>query len=367
LEQPHILYSWQVSYFGGKVRSYLRYKGIPFVEKSPNIFNYYVSLPRKTGVAAIPVVVTPTGQWLQDSSVIIDHFETRTPEKSVVPATPVHRFLAYLFELWGDEFWIPTGLITRWCHMEENYPFLERDVANDLLPGFPQWLQKKAARKVASQMSGYLERTGVIPEQYDMLNRWTVSQLDALNSHFEKHPYLLGNRASLGDFGLMAPLYGHLSRDPWPAAHLIEPRAHLKAWIARMNLTSPAVGDFLSDTEIPQTLTPLITTLFAELLPYLEGTIKVAQPCFNQTGVLPRFMDEITFPLAGQTYRRRAMPYGLWMLQRLQRACLKMSDAEINTLRLWLRGHGAERILDIRLPSMQLKGLQAQVIATLPQ
>ena len=132
----YTLYGWEVSYYTGKVRSYLRFKGIPFVEVAPNIFNYYVTLRRKTGVVAIPVVCTPEGEWWQDSSDIIDRLEARFPAPSILPATSVQRFAAYLFELWGDEFWLPTGLITRWCHLDENYAFLEQDVADNLLPGW---------------------------------------------------------------------------------------------------------------------------------------------------------------------------------------------------------------------------------------
>ncbi len=105
----YTLYGWEVSYYTGKVRSYLRFKGIPFVEVAPNIFNYYVTLRRKTRVVAIPVVCTPEGEWWQDSSDIIDRLEARFPAPSILPATSVQRFAAYLFELWGDEFWLPTG------------------------------------------------------------------------------------------------------------------------------------------------------------------------------------------------------------------------------------------------------------------
>ena len=158
----YTLYGWQVSYYTGKVRSYLRYKGIPFDERSPNIFNYYVSLRRRTGTVAIPVVHTPEGEWLQDSSDIIDRLEARFPAPSVLPATPVQRIAAYLFELWGDEFWLPTGLATRWCHMEDNYAFLTQDVANDLLPDWPRAIQRRAADQVARHMYRYLPKAGVV-------------------------------------------------------------------------------------------------------------------------------------------------------------------------------------------------------------
>lgn len=357
----YTLYGWQVSYYTGKVRSYLRYKGIPYTEVSPNLFNYYVSLPRKTGATAIPVLQTPDGEWLQDSSVMLDYLETKFPARSIMPSAAVPRFLAYLFELWGDEFWLPSGLITRWCHMQENYPFLERDVANDLLPGWPQWLQKKAAAQVAQHMYKYLPKAGVIPAQYTVLDSWNELQLDALDEHFAKYPYLLGSRPSLGDFGLMAPLYGHLSRDPWPAKHLIQPRRHLSAWIARMNQTEPDVGEFFGDEELPLTLAHLIANLLGEMLPYLEQVARVAQPAMTRAGRVPRFMDEVEFPMGEGRFRRPAMPYALWMLQRMLDDWRSMSLADAQDVRVWLARHGAERLLDIQLPRLRRDGLQVAV------
>src|SRR5258706_13895018 len=65
LTMSYTLYGWQVSYYTGKVRSYLRFKGIPFVEKPPNIFGYYFGLRRRTGAVAIPMLPPPDGQLLQ--------------------------------------------------------------------------------------------------------------------------------------------------------------------------------------------------------------------------------------------------------------------------------------------------------------
>ena len=357
----YTLHGWQASFFTGKVRSYLQFKGIPFVENAPTLFNYYVSLRRKTGVVAIPVLRTPQGQWLQDSSDIIDHLEAHVGAVPVLPATPVQRFAAYLFELWCDELWIPTALATRWCHMPENYPFLEHDVARNLLPGWPLWLQKKAAAKVAKHMYSYLPLAGVVPEQFDMLDRWTARQLGALDRHFEQHPFLFGTRPSLGDFALMGPLYGHLSRDPWPAQHLMAPHRHVAAWIARMSRVQPPAGEFLADDKLPATLEPLITTVLGELLAYLEGVARVAQPALARAGTLPRFMDEVEIPMGEGRYRRPAMPYGLWMLQRLRDDWRAMSLVDSEVVREWLAGHGAERLLDIELPRLRRDGLQVVV------
>ena len=65
---PHVLLGWELSYFSGKVRSYLRFKEVPFVERPIDFFGFRFRAPRATGAAAIPIVITPEGTWLQDSS-----------------------------------------------------------------------------------------------------------------------------------------------------------------------------------------------------------------------------------------------------------------------------------------------------------
>ncbi|MBK6559245.1 MAG: glutathione S-transferase C-terminal domain-containing protein [Comamonadaceae bacterium] len=38
--------------------------------------------------------------------------------------------------------------------------------------------------------------------------------LDLLDAHFAQHRFLFGERPTLGDFGLVGSMYGHLGRDP---------------------------------------------------------------------------------------------------------------------------------------------------------
>jgi glutathione S-transferase len=86
---PYILYGWHLSYFTGKARCYLRYKKIPFIEKPVDFYTLTRRIKRHTGAVVMPVVVTPEGEWLQDTSLIIDRLEERFPAKSVVPMRPI--------------------------------------------------------------------------------------------------------------------------------------------------------------------------------------------------------------------------------------------------------------------------------------
>src|SRR3546814_7047902 len=86
-------------------------------------------IPAKTGAMVMPVVVTPEGEWLQDTTHIVDVLEQRFPDAPVLPATPRQRIVAELLEMWADEWWIPAAMHYRWS-FPENYLLFEADAGN---------------------------------------------------------------------------------------------------------------------------------------------------------------------------------------------------------------------------------------------
>ena len=92
----------EMSPYSVKVRSYFRYKGIPFQWIPRNAasqaeFEKYAKMP------IIPLVVTLDGTGIQDSTPIIDRIEKLHPEPSIHPAEPITNFISTLIEEFGDE------------------------------------------------------------------------------------------------------------------------------------------------------------------------------------------------------------------------------------------------------------------------
>ena len=355
----------ELSLYSGKMRSYLRHKHIPFVERTTNPWELFVTVPRRTRASAVPVVITPEGEWLQDTSAIIDELERRFPANPVLPQTPVLRFASYLFELWGDEFWLPLAMHGRWSH-DENLPLFLHDVGAGLMPGLPQWLQRAVGWNHARLMRNHLPRLGITPEQIPLINRFAQTQLDGLDRHFGSHRFLFGDRPSLGDYGLIGPLYAHLGRDPWPKRELIAPRPHLQAWIERMQAPPATPGEFQTEDRVPETLTPALRSIFDEMVPFLAECVReVARtPVLPEnTGKAKRFLGEIRYPLAGGTYRQTGFSYPVWMVQRLQDAFREMSYADQNVVRKWLDAVGGSGVLRLDPPRVKRVGLAAARIA----
>ena len=358
--KPYTFYGWHLSLYSGKTRAYLRYKGIAHVEQPPRAWTMR-TIRRKTGATVMPVVVTPEGEWLQDTSHIMDRLEQRFPEPAVLPATPRQRIAALLLEAWGDEFWLPSAMHYRWS-FPENYPLFEHDSGGQLLPLAPGFLRRRLAAGTAAAMRSFLPSLGVEPAQAAAIERWTEAQLDLLEAHFARHPYLLGTRPSYGDFGLIGPLYAHLGRDPYPRRVLMGPRPHVAAWIARMQEPpAPRGGEFLANDEIPDALAPLFRGMFAEFWPMLEQTqaqVQKALPQLQPGRRLSRALGEIRVPLDAHELRRRAAPFSLWMAQRPLDAYRALDVDGRASVEAWLAGVGGAGAMQLRIaPRLERRGL----------
>lgn len=359
--KPYTLYAWQSSYYSGKARAYLRYKRIPYAEKPVRLWTMR-TIQKRVGARVMPVVVTPEGQWLQDTSTIIDVLEQRYPDNPVVPATPVQRVAALLLEAWSDEFWLAPAMHYRW-NFPENYSNSFRPEEGDnLLPGFPRLVKNRAIGQVADMLRGYLPGLGVTPSQFALIEHWTCAMLDALDTHFKDLPYLLGHQPCIGDFGLIGPLYAHLGRDPYPARELIEPRPYLKAWIMRMHEPGAANdGALLPADAVPDTLLPLFESVFGEFWPQLIATqdrVEQMLPSISPGHGFRRQLGEIRIPLSGGSFGMNARPFSLWMAQRPLDAYHALSPTGQDQVQQWLATVGGTGAMDLVIrPRLQRTAL----------
>ena len=363
MSTSYTLYGWHLSYFTGKALCYLRYKQAPFELKAVDMFTLMRRIKRKTGAAVMPVMVTPEGEWINDTSRIIDHVEIRIADRSVHPATPVQRFASYLMEAWGDEWWIPMAMHTRWTY-PENYALFEREAGSALLPHLPGFVQRRAVKVVAGKLRGMLHSVGVRPAQFALMDAWMGDMLDRLDAHFAQHRFLFGDRPTLGDFGLVGSMYGHLSRDPWPARELLAPRRHLQAWIDRMAEPSHGAASLpalLANDQIAPTLAPVFQAIAREFVPLLEGinaqvTARLVDWPAGKT--LPRSLADVEVPMGQGLFRRAAIPYTLWMAQRTLDVYRAMNPLEQAQVRCWLASVGGERLLALDIPRLRLQGVR---------
>jgi hypothetical protein len=141
---------------------------------------------------------------------------------------------------------------------------------------------------------------------------------------------------SIGDFRLIAPLYGHLGRDPKPLSLMQSKAVHLFRWVERMNRPEPDVGEFMEEgivmpgdafaanDEIPETLVDVIRQLAVDFVPetiaaadHINGWLANKDDLPSGTP-LERGVGLATFEVEGATINALAQPYRFYLLSRVQ-------------------------------------------------
>ena len=245
----------EMSPYSVKVRSYFRYKGIPFQWIPRNAasqaeFEKYAKMP------IIPLVVTLDGTGIQDSTPIIDRIEKLHPEPSIHPAEPIANFISTLIEEFGDEWGNKWMFHYRWA----------REIDQRCSAGrIARMRSPKASEEEHAALAGQVRIRMVERVWYVGSNDLTASQIEIgfqdmlalLEDHLSTRPYLFGGRPAFADFGLWGQLY-ELWTDPTAGA-LIEGNApHVLDWIHRM-LWSRAEGAFESWKTLAPTMMPILT------------------------------------------------------------------------------------------------------------
>ena len=329
---PHSLYT-------GPARAYLRKAGIAYVERSPQEPDFATAVLPRIGRAIIPVV-TRGDVLVQDSVDIIDHFERDGGPGRAYPPGPRQAVLAALFQLYGSQGLLAHAMHYRWSHYPAQARFI--DHAFGLSGG------GEIAERTMARMRSYLPGLGVTPATAPLIERSFEALLDTLDAHFRAHPYLLGERASVGDYGLLGPLFAHLGRDPVPSDLMKRRAPAVFRWVERMNASDAdlvefpgAAADYLADDAVPETLPPLIARMGADM----------GVPLADQIDFLARWVDEHRpddgAPIAPRPSQRHVgmvathflsgpveiavAPYLLYMVQRVRRAI----DALTATDRAW--------------------------------
>lgn len=244
----------ELSPYSVKVRSYLRYKHVPheWIVRTPAVeeeFSRYAKLP------LVPLVVTPDGRGMQDSTPIIEQLEAAFPEPSIHPADPALAFLSALIEEYADEWGNKPMFHYRWFYPADQDSAGVR-LARSMMPGMPEDQIAGGVAMIKQRMIPRLTFVGSTEATKGPIEDSYRRQLAILERHLAARTYLFGERPAFADFGLYAQLY-QLSTDPTPAALMRERGPRVVNWIQEM-LGPRAEGEFESWDTLAPTLMPLL-------------------------------------------------------------------------------------------------------------
>jgi glutathione S-transferase len=366
--EPYVLYGMPASLYTAKARSYLRKQRIDHVERAAGDPRYTGEVMPRIGRWIIPVLQTPEGELIQDTVDIIDHFEASAPpERSAYPATPVHRCVAYVLELFGGEGLLRPAMHYRWDFDETNLEFLSRDFGLALAPSATAEERDRVFAAAAERMRRATRSVGVTEATASAVERSYERFLSLLDAHLATTPHLLGGRPTIGDFAFIAPLYAHLARDPYPSLLMKRCAGRVWRWVERMNAPVSDAGEFpdhsealLPDDAIPETLNELLRYIGEEIVPELLAQVAFIDRWLGEhedelqegdvVGGAPhrRRLGEVAVTLHGQHVSIGVVPYRLFMLQRLQAAFAACEPHAQAAVRALMRESGLEPLLDAR-------------------
>ena len=256
-----------LSLFSGKVRSYLIKKGLPYREFYSVHPEFSARVYPTVRLRVTPIVETPQGEVLQDSTAIILALEQSLPARPMVPATPLQRVLAHLLDAYATEHLLLPAMHYRWAepHVSAQRSFLDAEFGRVSYLGNDRAARNAAGARMMAYFSNMLGSLGGTPETAPAIEAVYLDLLERLDEHFQYFPYLLGGHPSIADFGFMAPLYAHLGRDPVPSRLMALRAPNVKRWVERMNLAVIPDGEFpdqapafLPDDALPPTLEPVL-------------------------------------------------------------------------------------------------------------
>jgi glutathione S-transferase len=259
------IFGAEMSPYSVKVRSYFRYKAIPYQWILRNA-DSQAEYEKHARMPIIPLVVTPEGRGIQDSTPIIDAMEKLYPEPSIHPDDAVAGFISALIEEFGDEWGNKWMFHYRWARDVDQISSAGR-IARMRGPKASEQEHEAFASKVRARMADRVWFVGSNAVTAPQIEAGFLEMLVLLDNHLADRPYLFGGRPAFGDFGLWGQIY-QMWRDPTAGALIEGGAPHVLDWVHRM-LWPKAEGAFEGWSTLKPTLIPILTRqIGAQFMPW---------------------------------------------------------------------------------------------------
>jgi glutathione S-transferase len=363
-----VLYGMPGSLYTAKVRAYLRKQRIEFEERAAGDPRFMNEILPQIGRWIVPVVQLPDGTILQDGAVIIDYFEAKGLGHGprALPDDLMLAVLSHVFELFGGEGLLRPAMHYRWNFDADNLDFLRADFSNTLAPGAPMAQKNEVFEMASKRMRSATMAFGVTAKTIPTIEASTIEFLNRFDKHLATTPFLLGATPTYGDYGLIAPLFAHLGRDPVPSTLMKKIAPRVWRWVERMNACEADAGEYmgneaawLNPTTNSMTLEALLQFVAEDFLPELTAQVEFANSWLAKRPDLPAGSNGCPKPseraigITKVQWRGHAidilvMPYRIFMLQRVQDAANRLSAEQNRLLRVLLQRTGLSDLLDLR-------------------
>ncbi|HEX5485268.1 MAG TPA: glutathione S-transferase family protein [Limnobacter sp.] len=297
----------EVSSSTGKLEGYLRNKGIVY-RLVPMDYRDYKRCAKATGVAQMPQVEWGAGQWLTDTTLIIEYLEKLYAHNTVTLTDPFMQFMVQLLEDFGDEWVKRSSVCHRWSHLNDAR-LVSAQLADSVLGDLavPNPLKRWAILR--RQRTLFLKREGCTSRTVQRLLSHYIQLLDALEPVLASQPFVFGQRPTLADYGLFGPMFRHFFSDPTPARILKNRAPAVQEWIARLwNCRLDELSDKPMPVTMPAASSGLWSLVESEYFPYMQA---------NEAAFLSD-RSHCEFKSGGVTFKVPVHTYRVWRFQRLR-------------------------------------------------
>jgi glutathione S-transferase len=300
-----------------KVESFMKFKGIDYEWVSRNLKNEKL-FQKHAKVQLIPLLFFPSGETMQDSTLIIERLEKECAGPTIHPEDEALWFLSCLFEEFGDEWCNKLMFFQRWFY-EEDARATGKRLVRERLKG--EWwapiVLPIAARLMVRRMVPRLVYSGGNETNIPQLKQSFIDLSGMLDAHFQGRPYLLGGRPCFGDFGLWCNYYQAWT-DPTAKSYLEANAPALTAYIKRM-LDPSVEGEFESFEALAPTLAPILEQEMAtRFLPWMEANHRAWHAGEKETSL----------NMNGELFQQKTFKYQANTLDELRRKYATVSGNE---------------------------------------
>jgi len=381
-EGKYILWGAATSAYSGKLRAYLIKKDIDYIELHPSHPHFKTVVLPKIGHFTLPVLETPEGDIVADSTEAIEFLEERYPERPALPDDKVMAALAQLIHSYGSEGLHKPMMYFRWASTHANRCY----VINEFSRGIFQKEDRspEAVEEFSNQFRGYLYPLGVRNNHSvdRVIEASSYILYDILNEHFLEYPYLLGGLPSMADYGLLMGLHPHQGRDPFTSGDLKLRAPALYRWMETMHrkaIIDPEVYHvpqaFFTPKQIPQTLKNLLTLIFADYGTEVLATASAYHDWLmaedRQAGTIishdcqkanHQALGEISHMQQGVEIKRIAFLDNLTHHQRLVKVIESMDETARKTFQTLMSETGGKEVANLRLERPMVRDNFAYVV-----
>lgn len=246
------VYGSRISYYTGKLEAYLRLIGVDY-EILP-VGGNTGKLIRAAGASQMPVVQMADGRWMSDTTPILAWLDSQRGEgPSIYPDDAALRFVGLLIEDYADEWLWRSAMHYRWSYrLDRQYALeilYEEQVRHALK--IPKFMGKRFLKR--RQLGGFVRNDGVNDASRPHADATYLAALERMEAILAHRPFLLGERPTIADFGMMAPMFRHFGQDPTPSEIMRTRAPRVYEWVARMWNVGPAAmaGELVGAVDAP--------------------------------------------------------------------------------------------------------------------